>query len=47
MEKTALRTAKIGSRWLGSEVLMVPDNTDHTYPVAHTLKRFVHAKPPR
>ena len=38
------------SRWskLGQESpVLVPDSTDHTHPVAHTLKRFVHAKPPR
>ena len=27
--------------------VMVPYSTDHTHPVAHTLKRFVYVKPPR
>ena len=38
------------SRWVKmapESPVMVPDSTDHTHPVAHTLKRFVNPKPPR
>ena len=43
MAKRAPRISKMAS----SPPILVPDSTDHTHPVAHTLKRFVHAKPPR